>query len=72
MPMRGQLEVLKEHFDRGGSLSVAEALSLYGVYALSQRCGELRRMDYPVTSEWETTRTGKRIARYRKLMIAYG
>lgn len=38
-------------FQRGEKLTVAEALSKYGVYALSQRCGELRRDGWPIKSE---------------------
>lgn len=67
-----QLLILQSAFDRGESLTVAEALSRYGIYALSQRAGDLRREGYPVISETEVTPTGKRIARYSKLKIAYG
>jgi Helix-turn-helix domain len=67
-----QLLTLKHIFDMGESLSVAEALTKYGIYALSQRCGELSRSGYPVSADWETTSSGKHIVRYSKLKVAYG
>lgn len=40
------------YLKRGGRLTVAKALDELGVYALSQRCGELRRKyGWPVQSE---------------------
>ena len=67
-----QLDILKAAFDRGEELSVAEALTRYGVYALSQRVGELDRSGYAVEHERVTLPNGKRIARYHKLMVPYG
>lgn len=37
-------------FQRGERLTVGSALARYGVYALSQRVGELKRMGWPVES----------------------
>lgn len=75
-PLQGsvmnQIDMLKAAFDRGETLSVAEALTRYGIYALSQRCGELSKSGYPVTTDWETTLSGKHIVRYSKLRVAYG
>jgi Helix-turn-helix domain len=34
----------------GGRLTVAKALTELGIYALSQRCGELRRQGWPIQS----------------------
>ena len=48
----------------GERLTVAKALSKYGVYALSQRCGELKRMGWPVDSVMKTLGDGKRVAEY--------
>ena len=59
-----QLEVLRAAFDRGERLTVATALDRYGIYALSQRCGELRRSGYPVTARMIRVPTGKRVAEY--------
>ena len=68
-----QLETLAEALDRGERLTVAEALSKYGVYALSQRMGELaRKWGYPVESVTVETPSGKHISEYFKGAIAHG
>ena len=51
-------------FQRGESLTVAEALSKYGCYALSQRVGELKRQGWPIASEPYKTPSGATVARY--------
>ena len=72
-PHKSQTDILKAAFDRGEVLTVAEALTKYGIYALSQRVGELiHKHKYPVTSEMWITPTGKRVARYHKLLVPYG
>ena len=68
-----QLQMLADAFDRGESLTVATALSSYGIYALSQRCGELeRKWGYPVDSRFIDTPTGKRVKEYFRGAIAHG
>ena len=67
-----QVEVLRKAFDAGEELTVAEALSRYGIYALSQRVGELDRGGYPTEHEMITLPSGKRVCRYSKLRVAYG
>ena len=67
-----QLETLAEAFDRGERLTVAESLGKYGIYALSQRCGDLWRSGYPVESRTIETPTGKHVSEYFKGGIAYG
>lgn len=59
-----QLGVILRALQRGERLTVAVAMSEYGVYALSQRCGELRKMGWPVQSKPVSTNSGKRIAEY--------
>ena len=62
-----QLNLLRAHFDRGGSLTVLEALEApFRCYALSQRCGNLAKAGYPVDSKWVTLPNKKRIKRYFK------
>lgn len=56
--------ILLEAFRRGESLTVAESLQKYGVYALSQRCGELKREGYPIHSETIKLPSGKHVKRY--------
>lgn len=67
-----QCDKLLEHFLRGGTLTVAEALSQYGIYALSQRVGELKREGVPIDAEMVETPGGARVARYRMGRIAHG
>tara|TARA_R110000868_G_scaffold150221_1_gene373217 strand:- start:569 stop:796 length:228 start_codon:yes stop_codon:yes gene_type:complete len=59
-----QCEQLLEAMKRGEQLTVAEAMARYGVYALSQRCGELIRQGHPVNVEMITVPSGKRVAKY--------
>lgn len=59
-----QKEQILEHLRRGHSLTVAEALSQYGIYALSQRVGSLKREGHPITAEMVELPNGKRVARY--------
>ena len=68
-----QLQALADAFDRGEHLTVAVALEKYGIYALSQRCGELeRKWGYPLDSRFVETPTGKRIKEYFRGAVAYG
>jgi hypothetical protein len=59
-----QCEQLLEAMKRGEQLTVAEAMSRYGVFALSQRCGELIRQGHPVNVEMIKVQSGKRVAQY--------
>lgn len=65
MPQSGtQTYLILQALKRGEYLTVMDAMTKYGVYALSQRCGELRRMGWPINSEMRTLPNGKRIAVY--------
>lgn len=70
--VKPQLETLADAFDRGEALTVLTALQRYGIYALSQRAGELVRMGYPLTIRSVKTPTGKWISEYSKGGIAHG
>lgn len=59
-----QCETLLAALKRGERLTVADALTHYGIYALSQRAGELRRSGHPVVSEMVAVGNGKRVAQY--------
>jgi hypothetical protein len=59
-----QKEVILRYLENGGTLTVAEALNKFWCYALSQRCGELRRDGHPVGSRMIKTHNAKRIAEY--------
>lgn len=66
-PQQTQCEMIRKHFDSGGSLTVLEAISPpFCCYALSQRCGELVRGGYPVKREPVKLSNGKRVKRYSK------
>ena len=70
--MSPQCEALADAFDRGEVLTVLTALQRYGVYALSQRCGELVRAGYPVTIRSIKTPSGKWVGEYSRGGIAHG
>lgn len=59
-----QCRMILDALKRGEYLTVADALTKYGCYALSQRCGELRRMGWPVLSQMKELPNGKRVAVY--------
>ena len=65
VPERGtQAYEILMYLQRGGRLTVAKALTEFGVYALSQRCGELRRAGWPIRSRMIQANGGARIAEY--------
>ncbi len=59
-----QKHILLLAFQRGESLTTLEAALKYGVMALSQRCGELERMGWPIVSDTVETEGGARVSRY--------
>jgi len=48
----------------GKRLTVAKALTEYGCFALSQRCGDLRRLGWPIQSRTIKTASGAHISEY--------
>ena len=66
-----QIEMLADAFDRGEHLTVLTALERYGIFALSQRCGQLAKW-YPVESRTITLPNGKRVSEYFRGGIAHG
>lgn len=60
-----QKTMILAHLRLGYPLTVAEALTQYGIYALSQRVGELKRDGYPITSSLIEVKEGCRVAQYR-------
>ena len=61
-----QHDLLRRHFDSGRRLTVRDALLEFGIYALSQRCGELKNDGYPLTSRVVKLENGKWCKEYRK------
>lgn len=65
VPERGtQAYEILMYLKRGGRLTVAKALTEFGIYALSQRCGELRKVGWPIRSRMIQATGGARIAEY--------
>ena len=65
VPEQGtQAYALLRAFKRGERLTVKTALDQYGVYALSQRVGELKRMGWPIESTTVTTSGGAKVSCY--------
>jgi hypothetical protein len=59
-----QTDAILAHLKAGGTLTVSEALTSLGCYALSQRIGDLKREGHPINAEMVRLANGKRIARY--------
>jgi len=67
-----QVETLAEALDNGARLTVLTALRDFGVFALSQRMTDLRRIGYPVESRTIKLPNGKHVSEYFKGGIAHG
>jgi hypothetical protein len=66
VPTRGtQAYEILMYLKRGGRLTVAKALTEFGVYALSQRVGELKKAGWPILTRMVDAPGGARIAEYR-------
>lgn len=60
-----QLNVLLDALVSGMRLTVLTALDKYGIYALSQRIGELEReYHWPIKKEWLKLPSGKTVRIY--------
>ena len=59
---QNQLRDILRELQHGRRLTVAVALSELGVYALSQRIGELRRLGWPIERVMVRTRGGATVA----------
>jgi hypothetical protein len=65
LPNRGtQHYELLMAMQAGHRLTVAKALTEYGVYALSQRVGDLRKLGWPIMSRTVETHGGARVSEY--------
>lgn len=66
IPRQGsQCHELLEAFFDGKKLTVLKALKSHGVYALSQRCSELRlKYRWPIKGRMVTLPNGKKVAEY--------
>jgi hypothetical protein len=59
-----QSDMILNHLRSGGTLTVLEALDLFGCYALSQRVTDLKRAGNPIRSERVELPNGKKVSRY--------
>lgn len=69
--MISQKEAILEYLGTGASLTVLDALTRFGCYALSQRIGELEREGISITHTMIDLPNGKRVCSY-KLAIPCG
>ena len=57
-------ELLTSMFD-GKKFTVLTALDDLGIYALSQRCGELKnKYHWPIKADWKQLPSGKKVMEY--------
>jgi hypothetical protein len=61
-----QTEKIKNHLERGFSITPLEALNLFGCLRLGARIHDLKRAPYNmnINSELVTLNSGKRVAQY--------
>lgn len=52
------------HLMTKGPLTVLTAIKYIGCYAISQRCGELRREGFAIESRWVELESGKKVKEY--------
>ena len=62
--MKTQAELIVDRLRKGERLTVAKALNELGIYALSQRCGELRKRGFNIQSQIVYLASGKRCKEY--------
>lgn len=62
--MSPQLKVVFEHLQTVGSLSTAEAWTVYKIRSLPTRITELKKLGHNITVELKKDATGQRYARY--------
>ena len=62
--MNRQQTMIKNYLLTGAPLTGLEAIDRFGVYALSQRVGELKRMGNEIRTERIELESGKRVAQY--------
>lgn len=63
--MKSQNEMIKEHLEKGKSLTALEALAKYHCFRLSARIANLRDQGLNIKTEMIETNSGKRVAQYK-------
>lgn len=59
-----QTELIREHLEKGRTLTPLEALDLFQCLRLGARVWELKRQGLPIDCAMVETPSGKRVARY--------
>jgi hypothetical protein len=67
-----QQQKILEYLLTGKKLTVLTAITELGVYALSQRIGEIKSKGCPIHTEMITTESGKRVAEYSVQFPLFG
>lgn len=62
--MKSQNQLIKEHLEKGRSITALEALARYDCFRLSARIANLRDQGLRIKTEIIETHTGKRVAKY--------
>jgi|TARA_R110000803_G_scaffold168828_1_gene231875 hypothetical protein len=62
-----QLQMIKQHFDTGHSLSGYEAANLYRIASLPRRINDLEAQGMKIKRETKKDTTGRRYVRYTQL-----
>jgi len=61
-----QVEQVREHLNKVGSISNIEAQALYRIRALPRRISDLEECGFPISRERRVDNTGQRYVRYHK------
>jgi hypothetical protein len=64
MNTESQCKEILRYLAQGKTLTVVEAIEKFGCYALSQRCGDLRKDGWPIKCRMVKVASGKRIGQY--------
>ncbi len=64
MNTESQCKEILRYLAHGKTLTVVEAIERFGCYALSQRCGDLRKQGWPVRCRLVKLASGKRIGEF--------
>ena len=60
-----QQQAILEHLLTGSELNAMQALRYFGTMKLATRISELKKMCFPIQSEWYTLENGKKVKSYK-------
>jgi hypothetical protein len=70
--MTPQVQTLLTHLQQHGSISQAEAATVYRIRALPRRISDLKEAGWPIKRELKVDPTGQRYARYSLVTLKKG